>query len=259
MDYTIFHATNYRYPVEIHESYSSVHLQPRSDQFQSCTKYELTVAPRTRVFSYLDRFANDVQHFAVQPDRDIATVTARSHVVTVRPHDPPVPEPLTREMLAADPSIATLYDVRHESAFVAFGPGLSALQAKIGEPSDDLVAWFVRAGAFIRARFTYDNDATTIRSTVEQSIERKAGVCQDFAHILVALCRFNRIPARYVSGYIFSGQENSVLGADASHGWIGFDPTNNKLINDEFVKIAVGAITATSVPCVACIKGKRRA
>ena len=250
MDYTILHATNYRYPIEIHESYSIVHLQPRSDQFQYCTKYELTVAPRTRVFSYLDRFANDVQHFAVLPDHDILTVTARSNVVTVRPHEPPVPDPVTRDMLAADLSLDALYDFLHESAYVAFGAELYALNAEIGEPQHDLVAWFLHAGAFIRERFSYDKDATTVRTTVEESIRRKAGVCQDFAHILVALCRFNRIPARYVSGYIFSGQKNSILGADASHawceayfpphGWVGFDPTNNKLINDEFVKIAVG-------------------
>jgi transglutaminase-like putative cysteine protease len=78
----------------------------------------------------------------------------------------------------------------------------------------------------------------------------RGGVCQDFAHILVALCRFHAIPARYVSGYIFSGQESGILGAEASHswceaylppfGWVGYDPTNDTRISDEFVKIAVG-------------------
>jgi transglutaminase-like putative cysteine protease len=78
----------------------------------------------------------------------------------------------------------------------------------------------------------------------------RGGVCQDFAHILVALCRLHHIPARYVSGYVYSGQERGILGAEASHawceaylppyGWVGFDPTNDKLIDDGFVTIATG-------------------
>ncbi len=248
MDYTILHSTMYRYPKKIHESYSIVHLQPRSDQFQYCTKFELIVAPRTRVFSYLDRFANDVQHFAVLPDHDVLTVTARSNVMTVRPHETPIPTPVTRAMLAGDSVVDTLYDFLHESRYVEFGTALHALNAEIGTPGEDLVAWYLHAGKFIRERFTYDKEATTVHATVEESIDRRAGVCQDFAHILVALCRYNRIPARYVSGYIFGG--SSILGADASHawceayfpphGWVGLDPTNDKLINDEFVKIGVG-------------------
>ena len=91
---------------------------------------------------------------------------------------------------------------------------------------------------------------STVQTTIDESIKARAGVCQDYAHILVALCRFYGIPARYVSGYVYSGQEGSVLGADASHawceaylgprGWVGLDPTNNTLIDDRFARIATG-------------------
>jgi transglutaminase-like putative cysteine protease len=92
VEFTILHQTTYRYPGKIHESYSIVRLRPRSDSSQYCTKYELNVAPRARVFSYTDRFGNDVQHFAVLPDHDVLSIIARSSVITVRPANPDAPE-----------------------------------------------------------------------------------------------------------------------------------------------------------------------
>lgn len=250
MEFTILHQTTYRYPAKIHESYSVCHLQPLSDTTQYCTKYELQIAPRARVFSYTDRFGNMVQHFGVLPEHDILSVIARSSVMTVRPSNPEPNPGVTREILVSDPAYATMYDFLHESTYVAFGPELRMLAAAIGAPGDDLDAWFAAAGHALFTGFTYDKTATTVRTTVDESVRLRGGVCQDFAHILVALCRFHAIPARYVSGYIFSGQESAILGAEASHawceaylphyGWVGYDPTNDKRIDDGFVKIGVG-------------------
>ena len=133
---------------------------------------------------------------------------------------------------------------------VEFGPDLSELSREIGEPARDLVAWYMRAGYYLKGFFTYDKSATSVHTTVSESIRLRAGVCQDYAHVLIALCRINGIPARYASGYVFSGQGDSLLGAEASHawceaflpphGWIGYDPTNGRLLNEYFVKLAVG-------------------
>jgi transglutaminase-like putative cysteine protease len=269
LEFTILHQTTYRYPEKIHESYSMVHLQPRSDTTQYCTKFELNVAPRARVFSYADRFGNDVQHFAVLPDHDVLSVIARSSVITVRPSEPPVPTPLTRDELASDPELPWLFDELRESQYVVFGPELRAFATEVGEPGDDdLVAWYMYAGSTIKREFAYKKDATSVRTTVDESIRLRAGVCQDFAHVLVALCRLAGIPARYVSGYIFSGQEGAVLGADASHawceaylgkhGWVGFDPTNDTLIDDRFAKIAVGRDYRDVSPVRGIYKGASR-
>jgi transglutaminase-like putative cysteine protease len=269
MEFTILHQTTYRYPEKIHESYSIVHLQPRSDTTQYCTKFELNVAPRARVFSYADRFGNDVQHFAVLPDHDVLSVIARSSVITVRPSEPPIPPPVTRAELAADPALPWLFDELRESQYVVFGPELRAFAAEVGDPGDDdLVAWYLTAGSAIKASFAYKKDATSVRTTVDESIRLRAGVCQDFAHVLVALCRLSGIPARYVSGYIFSGQEGAVLGAEASHawceaylgrnGWVGLDPTNDCLIDDRFAKIAVGRDYRDVSPVRGIYKGASR-
>lgn len=250
MEFTIAHETTYRYPQKVHESYTVVHLQPRSDAHQYCTKYELNIVPRTRVFAYSDRFGNATQHFAVLPDHDVLSIVARSSVVTTLPAEPVVPRDIDRATLVHDPVVETLYDFLHPSPYVEFGAAFRTFADDLGDPDGDLGGWYLRAGREINRSFAYDRTATTVRTTVDESVRRRAGVCQDFAHVLIALCRYRGIPARYVSGYIFSGQEGSVLGADASHawceaflppvGWIGFDPTNDCLISDRFAKIAVG-------------------
>jgi transglutaminase-like putative cysteine protease len=265
VEFTILHQTTYRYPGKIHESYSIVRLRPRSDSSQYCTKYELNVSPRARVFSYSDRFGNDVQHFAVLPDHDVLSIIARSSVITVRSPQPEAPSPVTKEQLATDPNVRWLYDELHE----VFGPQLKAFALEVGDPGrDDLVAWYLHAGTSISQKFTYDTNATSVQTTIDESIRARAGVCQDYAHILVALCRYYGVPARYVSGYVFSGQEGSVLGAEASHawceaylgphGWIGYDPTNDTLIDDRFARIAVGRDYRDVSPVRGVYKGASR-
>jgi transglutaminase-like putative cysteine protease len=250
MRYTIGHRTRYHYPVPVHDSHTIVHLQPRSDISQYCTRYELSVSPRTRVFSYADRFGNDVQHFAILPEHDRLEVIARSQVVTAR--GPGVaPAGLPRSLIDDDPQLDEMFDYLCESRLIKFSDELDALAIHVGTPdaSDDVVAWFQHASTVLNTEFVYDKTTTTVHATVEESLRKRSGVCQDFAHVLIALCRRTGIPARYVSGYIHSGNDG-VLGAEASHawaeaylgprGWVGIDPTNAIWIGDQFVRIATG-------------------
>jgi len=250
MRFTIAHRTLYLYPTPVHESHTIVHLQPRSDVSQYCTRYELTVSPRARVFSYADRFGNDVQHFAVLPEHDTLEIIARSQVVTARGKAHP-PAPIRRGEIASDAYTTDMWDYLHESRYVRFGEGFADFAASIGPPGadDDVVAWFRAASRAIHDGFTYEKGRTSVYATVEEAVALKRGVCQDYAHVLIALCRYTGIPARYISGYIHSGG-GEVLGAEASHawveaflgarGWVGIDPTNDTWIGDHFVRIATG-------------------
>jgi transglutaminase-like putative cysteine protease len=251
VQFTIRHQTTYRYADAIHESYTVCHLQPLSDVEQYCTQFELSSVPHAKMFAYTDRFGNRVHHFSVIPEHPMLVISARSTVVTARTDGASkASAEASRRALLADAQLVSLYDFLQPSPLVEFGPDLTALSNDIGEPGEDLLAWYVHAGAYIKEHFEYVKKATSVRTTVAESVRLRAGVCQDFAHVLIALCRYNAIPARYVSGYIFSGQADSVLGAEASHawceaylpplGWLGYDPTNAKLVNDYFVKIAVG-------------------
>ena len=249
MEYTIAHQTTYYYSDAVNESYTVLHLQPRSDPQQFCTKYSIDVQPNARINSYADRFGNDVQHFAILPPHEALSITTRSNVVTMLDAVPDVPSEATRSALDEDAKVERYYDFLHESTYVRFVDEGEAFRREFGSPAETIGDWCSSVMHRIHETFSYDTDATTVRTTVGEAIERRAGVCQDFAHVMISILRAARGPARYVSGYIFRG-ESRVLGAEASHawceaylppyGWVGFDPTNDRAINDHFVKVAIG-------------------
>ncbi len=249
MEYTIEHRTTYVYPDSVDQSYTVLHLAPRSDHNQFCTRFALDLAPRAKLYSYADRYGNDVHHFAILPPHSGLSITAHSNVVTLLPHDPRPPVAATRELLRADDTLPQLYDFLHESAYVQFSPELEAFAAEVEGPIEDVGGWVHAVSRHIHESFSYDTQSTTVRSTVGEALAQRSGVCQDYAHIMIGVLRQAGVPARYVSGYIFRGDSN-VLGVEASHawceaylppyGWIGFDPTNDRIIDDHFVKIAFG-------------------
>jgi len=249
MEYTIDHETAYRYPQPVSESYTVVHLQPRTNLRQYCTRYDLSVEPGARVFSYLDRFGNDVQHFAVMPEHAQLRIIARSHVVTLPTSGGEIPHDVDAARLHADPLVAELADYCASTPYVALGPEVTRLADAVPAAADDLATYFLAAGSFVHDAFTYRSGVTDVLTTVADVIDAGAGVCQDFAHVLIALARTRGIPARYASGYVFRGA-GATLGAEASHawaeaylppyGWVGFDPTNDRLVDDGFVLVAVG-------------------
>src|SRR5271156_1837224 len=249
MEYTMDHQTTYYYAEQVNESYTVLHLQPRSDQHQFCTKYVLDVSPTAKIHSYADRFGNDVQHFAILPRHWSLSITTHSTVVTLLDHEPGSPSEATRELLDGDTQVESYYDFLQESAYVQFAPELLSFWQELEGPGERIGTWCHNVSKYINRSFSYDTDATTVRTTVREALAARAGVCQDFAHVMIAVLRSAGIPARYVRGYIFRG-ESRVLGAEASHawceaylppyGWVGFDPTNDLLINDYYVKVALG-------------------
>ena len=103
---------------------------------------------------------------------------------------------------------------------------------------------------FIHSHWEYAPAVTTASTHMSAAFLGKRGVCQDFAHIMIGLCRALRTPARYVSGYLYNGPLTQLRGTQASHawcevhlperGWFGFDPTNNTLVDDRYIKVATG-------------------
>ncbi|MEA2786105.1 MAG: hypothetical protein QOF71_2209 [Candidatus Eremiobacteraeota bacterium] len=249
MEYTVEHETIYEYPRSVTESYTVVHLQPRTNLRQYCTGYGLDVTPPARVFSYVDRFGNDVQHFAIVPEHTELRIVARSHVVTMPANGNGPTRGVSLADLEADPRLPELAEYRSTTPYVRVDDTVAQLARNIDAPSDDLAAFFLAAGSFLHRNFSYRPGVTDVRTTVADVIAARAGVCQDFAHLLIALARSRGIPARYASGYIFRGVAGT-LGADASHawaeaylppfGWVAYDPTNERLVDDGFVLVALG-------------------
>jgi transglutaminase-like putative cysteine protease len=117
----------------------------------------------------------------------------------------------------------------------------------------------------VHDNFTYTPLATSVSTHMTEVIQQRRGVCQDFAHVMLGMCRAIKIPARYVSGYLFSGLNSSLLGSQASHawcevyvpgfGWRALDPTNSRQADENFVKVAVGRDYADIVPVKGHYKG----
>ncbi|MGN1014648.1 MAG: transglutaminase domain-containing protein [Butyricicoccus sp.] len=91
------------------------------------------------------------------------------------------------------------------------------------------------------SHFTYQSGATDVTTTAEQAAERSAGVCQDYAHVLLSLCRLDGIPARYTVGYLIGeGETHAWVEIFDGRQWYGMDPTHNRMINSDYIKLTSG-------------------
>jgi len=240
------HTTRLDYDTEVVESVMDARLGPRSDEDQRWGRFELRTSPVGAVRRYADAFGN-IAHFisVAAPHKHLEVVTT-GEIETLL-HDPfalprAAPEPLGPGDLA---------DYLHPSVLVPPDPGLATLAGphRPASPEGSLDA----ASALMHlvyGEFTYGADVTTVSTTVAELLASRTGVCQDLAHVLIGLCRAASIPARYVSGYIVTGGAGPMRGAGHSHawaeawtpthGWRGFDPTNDVLASEHHVKMAVG-------------------
>lgn len=246
MKVALRHTTRLEYDAEVIESVMDARLGPRSDEDQRWGRFELRTSPVAAVRRYADAFGNIGHLISVAGPHDHLEVITTGSIDTLLddPFAPPrdAPAPLEPGELA---------DYLQPSVLIPFDDELRALAG----PHRTAAASgaFGGAGALmhlVHAEFEYRPDVTTVATTVPDLLASRIGVCQDLAHVLVGLCRVNGIPARYVSGYIVTGADGPKLGAGHSHawaeawspthGWRGFDPTNDILASEHHVKMAIG-------------------
>jgi transglutaminase-like putative cysteine protease len=270
MRYRITHLTSYTYADATYESFNEVRLNPVSDAAQVCLDFSLNIDPPAAVTVFRDYYGNTVHHFGVPYLHDHLTIEATSEVVTFAAVDQPATGPAEGEPdrspplaeLAADPALA---DDQAEFLIPSTYVGLDRASADFtdallaADPAASAYGFFRRAGAAVHDRLEYRVGVTTVRSTVADVLAGGSGVCQDFAHLLIALCRHAGLPARYVSGYL-----GDVAGSRASHawaesfvppyGWVGLDATIGFPCTGRHVKLAVGRDYAD----VAVVRGTYR-
>ncbi len=263
----ILHTTDYRYPLDARDSFNELRLQPTDDDRQTVLKFQLEVEafavavnrpgratqpqnpklvrlPDVRVEDRLDYFGTHVQHVHVLERHRQLRVQAQSLVMT-RPS--PQPDRVEAASLAEFSSrlvefIATSKRVPLETDWVQM-LGWRAL-----EPDTDLMAYLDGLTAHLNARFTYSPGVTGVNTPLGTFVQSGQGVCQDYVHAMLGVCRRAGIPSRYVSGYLYAGQD--FVGAEATHawiecfvpkaGWLGFDPTNNVRVTESHIKIGHG-------------------
>lgn len=264
------HVTQYHYESPVRESLMELRMQPQKTARQRVVSFELDLEPRAQLFSYADIFGNAVYHFDVPHPHDSLRIEVRTAVETQA--DPALPEALDQgewDRLKSDFVRGECFDYLRPHGFARAG---EALELFILEHDldrlrrrDPLSA--VRAlNEALYDAFDYAPGVTTADSPIEVALAAGRGVCQDFAHIMLTICRRWGLPARYVSGYLFTDRQHGDRSdPDATHAWIevflpslrwvGFDPTNNTLAGERHVAVAVGRDYGDVPPSLGVYKG----
>ncbi len=267
--YSIRHLTRFRYSRPISESIMETRMHPRSDSSQHCLTFSLSVSPRCRVFSYRDHLGNNVQHFDIPGEHNQLVIVAESVVEQQPQHD--VPGFLSPDAWEAlDDLIASgdYWETLLPSTFAVETPAVKKLAGQMDVVRrDDPLMLVQELNQRLYDYFEYVPRHTRVDSPVDEAILSGKGVCQDFAHAMIALLRHVRIPARYVSGYLYRGREDHDRSTpDATHawvealmphlGWVGFDPTNNLISHRRHIRTAIGRDYADVPPTHGIFRGK---
>lgn len=255
--YQVSHKTTYKYSAPVTQSHHILHLAPRAVGNQKIQRQSILVEPppawrKDRT----DYFGNPMTLIALEAEHRELTVSAHSEVEVI-----PAAQPAfqatpnweqVRDMIAAggaEKISAFRCPSRHASPTLQLDRFARASFAD-GTPILEGARHLMQT---IFDEFSFDNSTTDVSTPVQQVLEQKSGVCQDFAHLMIAAIRSLGLPARYVSGYIMThppeGQAK-LEGSDASHawvsvwspdtGWVDFDPTNNLVNSPEHITIAHG-------------------
>jgi transglutaminase-like putative cysteine protease len=253
MRYTIRHVTRFTYDTPITESVMEARMQPRSDGFQRCVHFALTTMPQARVMTYPDHDGNAVHHFDIPTPHSRLVVTAEALIDSI--DRDPLPETLGPDAWAEVDALATSgewFEHLAPSTFARTTPALIEFARELGlNRSEDPLRLLRRLMHEINTRLEYRPRSTRVDSPIDEALTARCGVCQDFAHIFIALARNLGIPSRYVSGYLFARTDNEIrTDAHATHawvecylpgpGWAGFDPTNDEDAGDGHIRVAVG-------------------
>ncbi len=247
------HVTRFRYDAPISEAYTEIRLKPAHDDGQRCSSFALSTEPRNvQVDEYRDRFGNSVHHFDVLEPHDRIAVTVRSEVFT------PPAFTGSRALTALD-----RWDFLRGTRSVPLDGAVAELAATVatGEGGLDDARRLMHA---VRESMAYERGTTHVHTRADEALADGRGVCQDFSHVLLGVCRARGIPARYVSGYLFDPEHDEEHGAshawvdvfDDARGWVSLDPTHDTEQTERYVRVAIGRDYADVPPTRGVYKGR---
>ncbi len=279
MIYDIRHVTTYAYESPVSFARCSLRLEPRSGDGQQLVSHSVDIRPRPAERTVRrDFFGTLTESVLIETPHRSLRIDSRSRVSVSRQ---------TLERTAPSPSWEDIRDVALEatslgpsspvgyvfaSSLVPVQPPVTAYAAASFQHGSGIVAGAVDLMHRIRTEFKYDPKATVISTPLKEVFEKRHGVCQDFAHVMIAGLRGLGLPAAYVSGYLRTipppGQPR-LQGADATHawvsvwcgdaiGWIGFDPTNDILVGNDHIILAIGRDFSDVSPVDGIIVGSRK-
>jgi transglutaminase-like putative cysteine protease len=269
MHYSIRHITRFRYSKPVRESVMELRMQPRSEGPQALRSFQIASNPRAQLYAYTDHLGNAVYHFNVLREHMELRIETQSLVEMAQWRDSsPAADELEWDRYNSYNLGADQFDLLEESKFSRMSQRLSEfLQAReLARPKGEALGALKHLNHTIFQAFDYQTGVTDASSPIDDALGAGVGVCQDFAHIMIAVARSWGVPARYVSGYLHHGKSvQDRSHDDATHawveaylpsmGWIGFDPTNDIMAGERHVRVAVGRDYADVPPTRGTFKG----
>jgi transglutaminase-like putative cysteine protease len=270
MKLEISHITKYTYPESVQDSVNEIRLTPRTNYRQACYYHSISTEPSSSLFTYEDFFNNRVHSFTLNKPHKELTIKMVSTIVTHNNDNTqqtimsPAQE---QEILKSETFINQYAEYLLPTAYTELTPGIKAYSDSIPHEGISICELITNIYTTIHRDFVYDPEATSVQTTVGEMLQIKRGVCQDYSHFMIAICRDKGIPTRYVSGYHFVGdlQGGNAAFTQASHAWVecfipgtawfGYDPTNNCQLDWRYVKLAHGRDYNDIVPVKGVYRG----
>ncbi len=249
------HITRYWYSEPVSLCHTEVYLAPRMRRSQTLLEHDLTISPSPEsMYPRQDYFGNPATFFSIhEPHRELI-VTARSlaELSSAPPPNlelsPPWEGVRDATRRRDSPEAFDAAQFLYESPKIRLGEAFADYARASFTPGRHFLDAVNHLSGRIYKEFEYDQRATTVSTPVDEVLESRRGVCQDFAHLMIACLRSLKLPARYVSGYVRTGER--FVGSEASHAWVSvwcpvfgwqdFDPTNNVMPHDEHLTLAWG-------------------
>ena len=247
--FKIIHITKYQYNLPIKESINEIRLYPHNFKDQEVLDHQLLISHDPEIEYFRDYYGNRVANFNNLEAHNEMTIESR---MTVRvSHSLKIPESedvTAKELQEERNNDITLLRLSYPET-ITKQQDIDAVLATFDVANNSIITIAQLCNAYIFNNFTYTKGITNIATTIDEILELKKGVCQDFAHVLLQFLRTAGIPSRYVSGYVCPN-ESGLRGEGATHawveiyspnqGWLGLDPTNNIWTMDNHVKLSVG-------------------
>jgi len=248
--FKIHHLTKYSYLSPVRDSANQILLYPFNDSYQEVIKHELTITGDPHVDVHHDYYGNEVGSFMNSEPHDELVIDLVTEVITY-------PHPELKDDKPADDQWAEIQKICKQHPYIDFlkpenfnaREELAATVESMNCQSCTPLEAAKKLNEFVFINFNYIKGITNVETTLDEVWKLKAGVCQDFAHVLLEMLKTIQVPARYVSGYICPNN-TGMRGEGATHawveayipfyGWLGLDPTNNCVVDDLHVRLAIG-------------------
>ncbi len=263
--YNIKHITRYSYSSTVIDCTNQIMLYPIIDAQLEVRGHEIKISTNPALETFVDYFGNHIGVFSIIKPHNELLIESIANVIT-KPIILPTDDMNAHEQwnyLRSLKMHPAYMDFLIQQIFSSSDEVKKILQNEISEEKTPLQnAIFL--SEYVYNNFTYKKGITNVETKTDEVWQLKAGVCQDFAHILLVFLRMFEIPSRYISGYICP-KDKEMRGEGATHawveayipnyGWLGLDPTNNCIVNDRHVRLATGRNFSDCTPVKGTYKG----